>query len=110
MSRSYRTSSSGRYHPKSGVCEELTVPYTPQQLLREAAFDRALADPAWLGERLSEVERGVIRRAKEWGQKAMVRADLHVRWIVAVDKAAALSAERECQRLLAGTGLWNRRA
>ncbi len=78
--------------------------------LGEAAFDRALADPAWLSERAAEVESGNARRAKEWGKEAIVRADLQVRWLVSNDKAEALALERKCQCLLAGTGLWNRQA
>jgi hypothetical protein len=77
--------------------------------LGEAALDRALGDPEWLKERLTEVEQGHPRRAKEWGRQAMMRADLHVRWLVCDDKAAAIRVETDCQRLLAGTGLWNRR-
>lgn len=77
--------------------------------LGEAAMDRALADPAWLKERSAEAVVGSPRRAKEWGTQALVRADVHVRWLTAADRGAARALELECQRLLAGTALWNRR-
>jgi hypothetical protein len=77
--------------------------------LGEAALDRALADPAWLAERSAELERGTPRRAKDWGKEAIVRAELHVRWLVCEDRASALLMEQEVQRRLANTGLWNRR-
>ena len=78
--------------------------------LGEAVADRAFADAAWLQERLAEAERGEPRRAKEWGKAAFERADLHVRWAVTADKAAALDLEARCGRLLAHLGLWNRSA
>ncbi len=46
--------------------------------LGEAVFDRALADPEWLRERLAEVESGRPRRATEWGKAALAWADVHV--------------------------------
>lgn len=76
--------------------------------LGEAVFDRALADVDWLRERVAEVERREAARAKEWGKAAFVRADLHVRWIVAPDKAAAVMLERSCLDALASHELWNR--
>lgn len=76
--------------------------------LGEAILDRALADPAWLRERLAEVEAGEPMRAKAWGQAALARADLHIRWAVTEDKASALDLERRCLDALAGDALWNR--
>lgn len=76
--------------------------------LGEAAFDRALADPEWLRERLAEVERGEPKRAKEWGREAVARAGLHVRWASTVDKPSALALERSCLNALAKAELWNR--
>lgn len=76
--------------------------------LGEAVFDRALADPVWLTERLSEVNAGHPSRAKAWGQAAFVRADLHVRWAVTADRQAAISLERKCLDALADHDLWNR--
>ena len=49
-------------------------------------MDRALADLAWLRERLHEVERGHPMRAKAWGQAALTRADLHICWAVTGDR------------------------
>jgi hypothetical protein len=76
--------------------------------LGEAVMDRALADAAWLGERLAEVERGEPKRAKEWGQAALVRAKLQVRWTTTTDKASAAALEQRVLRTLHDTGLWNR--
>ena len=41
---------------------------------------------------------------------AFGRADLHVRWAVTAEKAAALDLEARCGRLLEHLGLWNRGA
>ncbi len=76
--------------------------------LGEAAFDRALADPVWLAERLDEVKAGKPSRAKAWGQAAFARADLHVRWSVTADRQTALTLERQCLDALADHDLWNR--
>ncbi len=76
--------------------------------LGEAAMDRALADPEWLRERLTEVERGEPKRAKEWGRMALSRAGLQVRWTTTADKASADALEQRILRALRDTGLWNR--
>lgn len=76
--------------------------------LGEAAMDRALADVEWLRERLAEVEGGEPKRAKEWGQAAMARAKLQVRWTTTADKASADALEQRILRALRDTGLWNR--
>lgn len=77
--------------------------------LGEAVFDRALADPTWLSDRLAEVQKGEPLRAKEWGRLAFVRADLQVAWAVVDDKPAAAALERACLDALADSMLWNRR-
>jgi hypothetical protein len=76
--------------------------------LGEAAMDRALADADWIRERLAEVERGEPKRAKEWGQAAMARAKLQVRWATTADKASADALEQVVLGALRDTGLWNR--
>jgi hypothetical protein len=76
--------------------------------LGEAAMDRALADPAWLRERLHEVEQGHPMRAKAWGQAALTRADLHICWTVTGDRISALALERVVLDTLADVELWNR--
>lgn len=76
--------------------------------LGEAVFDRALADPVWLAERLDEVNAGRSSRAKLWGQAAFARADLHVRWSVTADRQAAVELERDCLDAMADHDLWNR--
>ncbi len=72
-------------------------------------MDQALADPAWVRERLREAASGTPRRTVDWGQEALSRANIHFRWLVCPDKQSALDLERQCQRLLADAGLWNRR-
>ena len=76
--------------------------------LGEAAMDRALADPVWLRERLADVEAGRPDRAKVWGQAALARAELHVRWATVSDRAGAVALEREVLTALRDQDLWNR--
>ncbi|TCN39811.1 hypothetical protein EV644_103103 [Kribbella orskensis] len=76
--------------------------------LGEAAMDRALADPAWLRARLAEVEAGEPMRAKQWGQAAIERADLQLRWAVTADRHAARALERAVLSSLVSHELWNR--
>jgi hypothetical protein len=62
--------------------------------LGERAFDRALADPAWVGERLHEIEEGCPRGAKEWGGLAMRRAELEICWATTGIRAEAEQLEQ----------------
>jgi hypothetical protein len=75
--------------------------------LGEAVFDRALADPEWLRERLAEAERGEPMRATAWGKAALGWADIHVCWAVTESGTAAEALEK---RVLALKGVewWNR--
>ena len=94
-----------------GIRGRLTVYSTGKGMvsgLGEAAMDRALADPAWLRERLREVEQGRPLRAKAWAQAALARADLRVRWTVTPDRASALALERSVLDALDDVDLWNR--
>ena len=75
--------------------------------LGEAVFDRALADAAWLRERLAELETTGPRRAKHWGIEAFARADLHIRWTTTNDRTSAAALEDRLVRQ-AGSTLWNR--
>lgn len=75
--------------------------------LGEAVFDRALADLAWLQERVRELETTGPQRAKQWGIEAFARADLHLRWTITVDRASAAELETELVRA-AGDSLWNK--
>lgn len=77
--------------------------------LGEAVADRALADDAFLRERLAEVEAGMPKRASEWGRASVARANLYIRWATTGDKASAEELENACGVLLEGAGLWNRR-
>lgn len=76
--------------------------------LGEAVFDRALADPDWLRQRVEDLEVGRPARAKEWGRLAFQRAGLEVRWAVVADKSAAVALERSCLDALSASPLWNR--
>lgn len=75
--------------------------------LGEAVFDRALADSDWVRARLHELDTSGPRRAKQWGVEAFVRADLHIRWTTATDRATAAALEDELVRK-GGASLWNR--
>lgn len=77
--------------------------------LGEAVFDRAITDPDWLQARLDEATAGEARRAREWGQLAFERADLHVCWATTADRAGAVNLERRCLDALHADPLWNRR-
>ena len=79
--------------------------------LGEAAFDRALADPAWLRLRLAEVDAGTPMRARDWARAALARADLYVCWSVTADEAAAQGLETRVIQTIRASGeitLWNR--
>ncbi|MDX3075807.1 hypothetical protein [Streptomyces sp. MI02-7b] len=75
--------------------------------LGEAVFDRALADPAWLRERLAEVEAGRPMRATDWGKAALSWADPHVCWAVAASGQEARALERAVLAV-ASEAWWNR--
>ncbi|MFE4483047.1 hypothetical protein [Kitasatospora sp. NPDC056789] len=76
--------------------------------LGEAAFDRALADPSWLRERLAEVEAGRPMRAAHWAKAAIARAELELCWAVTSTGDEAVELE---ERVIAALHpfLWNRR-
>jgi hypothetical protein len=71
------------------------------------SFDRALRDPAWLRQRIADLEAGNQARAKDWGIAALVPHHLYVRWMECIDKKHALELERNCLNLLKDAGLWN---
>jgi hypothetical protein len=76
--------------------------------LGEAAMDRALADPEWVAERLVAIEEGRPERSKVWAQRALVRADLHLRWSTTADRDSAVALERAALDVLRDDVLWNR--
>lgn len=76
--------------------------------LGEACLDRALADAAWVQDRLAEVTAGAPRRAKDWARLAVERADLQVRWATTTDRDAARRLERQVLTALRDEALWNR--
>jgi hypothetical protein len=76
--------------------------------LGEAVMDRALADVRWLRQRLNDLEHGRAMRTREWGQAALVRANLHVSWAITVDRRSAFELERAVLLALDEDSLWNR--
>jgi hypothetical protein len=77
--------------------------------LGEAAFDRALADRAWLLQRLAEVDAGNPRRVTAWAREAIRWADIYLCWFATEDEASAAELERRVLTILHGHPLWNRR-
>ncbi len=77
--------------------------------LGEAVFDRALQDALWLHQRLTDLQQGTARRAKEWGVLAFERANLHMCWTVTTDRATAADLENRILAALEQHNLWNRR-
>ncbi len=76
--------------------------------LGEAALDRALADPAFVRQRLELLESGTPERAKDWARAALVWADVHVCWTPRHTKAEAIAREARLPTLLDEHDLWNR--
>jgi hypothetical protein len=76
--------------------------------LGEAVLDRALADPGFVRQRLDELLGGSTKRASIWAQDALTWADLHIRWTVTKDRAAAAALERVLLDALRTMPLWNR--
>lgn len=77
--------------------------------LGEAAFDRALADPEFVRDRLRRLEETGPERGKLWGRAALLRADLWVRWATTTDAAAAGALGLRVIRGLHDVRLWKRR-
>ncbi|RZS43034.1 hypothetical protein EV193_10210 [Herbihabitans rhizosphaerae] len=75
--------------------------------LGEAAFNRALADPKWVRERLALLESGEVHSAKQWARAAIDHLDLYVRWTSTGDRANALALERAVITAMHGLPLWN---
>lgn len=76
--------------------------------LGEAALDRALADPVWLGDRLARLQAEGPERAKQWAADAMRHADLHLCWTSAPDSETARAWETDVLQELEDVALWNR--
>lgn len=77
--------------------------------LGEAVFDRALADPEWLRERLAEAEDGQPHRAKVWGKLALAWSGLDVCWARTATGPDARALEHSVIQALHEVPLWNRR-
>lgn len=75
----------------------------------EAAFDRALADPSWVSERVRAAEASrQPERAKAWAAAAVERLPFEARWASTTDGSAAKELEKAVIAVLR-PGLWNRR-
>lgn len=77
--------------------------------LGEGALDRALADPEWMKERLSEAESGRALRSKGLAKAAIQRAGLEIRWTVTSSGFAAGALEIRVIQSLTDFKLWNKR-
>jgi hypothetical protein len=74
----------------------------------EAALDRALADPDWVGQQLRDLREHGAKRAKDWARDAVTRLGLEVSWSVTPDRGDALYLEEQVIARLRAHGLWNR--
>jgi len=74
----------------------------------EAALDRALADPDWVGQQLERLRATGPKRAKEWARDAVLRLNLEASWAVCADKADALYLESRVVAQLRPHDLWNK--
>ncbi len=76
--------------------------------LGEAALDRALADPAWLAQRLATLLTEGPSRSKHWAVAALQRAEVELCWVAAPDGATAREWETQVLQELEDVALWNR--
>jgi hypothetical protein len=74
----------------------------------EAALDLALADEAWLEQRLHDLRDHGPRRVKVWARDAVARLAPEVSWAVRPDRADAQHLEGQVLLLLRPCGIWNR--
>ncbi|KRF36100.1 hypothetical protein [Nocardioides sp. Soil805] len=74
----------------------------------EAALDRALADPAWVQDRLDGLRAGRAGRARDWAREAFVRLAPEVSWAACPERADARHLEGQVEALLRPFGLWAR--
>ena len=74
----------------------------------EAALDRALGDPEWLGVRLGDVRAGRVARARDWARDAVVRLAPEVSWSACHERSDARHLEQRVEALLRPFGLWTR--
>lgn len=78
--------------------------HDPVTGLAEAALDRALADPAWVRERVAAGP----TRARAWAAAAVRRLELDVSWAVCPDRDEARWLESRVVELVRPHGLWTR--
>lgn len=76
--------------------------------LGEAALDRALADPAWLAQRLTTLLTEGPSRSKNWAVAALHRAAVELCWVAAPDGPTAREWETQALQELEDVALWNR--
>lgn len=76
--------------------------------LGEAALDRALADPAWLANRLTMLLTEGSSRSKDWAVAALHRAQVELCWVAAPDAPTAREWETRVLVELEDVALWNR--
>lgn len=80
----------------------------PHSGLGNLALGRGLQDPAWLRERLADVEQGVHLTVQDWSRLAVQRSRLEFSWASVGDAAQSIQLERAVLDALRGAPLWNR--
>lgn len=73
----------------------------------EAALDRALGDPEWVEQQLTDLRAHGPKPAKAWAHDAVVRLGLEVSWSVCPDRGDARYLEEQVLQRLRPHGLWN---
>lgn len=80
----------------------------PHSGLGNLALERALQDPAWLRDRVADVEAGALRTVQQWSALAVQRAELDVCWASVESTRQSIALEREALDALSTEALWNR--
>lgn len=98
-------------HRPQGLYGRLSVYRTGKGAVsrfREAALDRALADPDWVASQLRRLQTEGPRRAKAWAADAIARINPEVSWARCHERADAKFLEERVLLLLRPHGLWDR--
>ena len=94
----------GRGRPQGlyGRLSELVSGHAAVSGFAEAALDRALADPEWVGEQAHRPP----RRARRWAGDAILRLAPEVSWAARPERADALLLAERAALVLRPHGLW----
>lgn len=80
----------------------------PHSGLGNLALERGLRDPAWLRDRLADVERGEHLTVQDWSRLAVQHAQLEFCWASVSEAVQSIQLERAVLDALSGIPLWNR--